>query len=62
MVSIYGITEDDMWSLGSGSQNSKIYNKGLMDLVKLEDRPDNGLIFVLPGYRSEIVEVRKFSR
>lgn len=62
LVSIYGITEDDMWSLGSESQNSKIYNKGLMDLVKLEDRPDNGLIFGLPGYRSDIVEVRKFYR
>ena len=61
LVSIYGITENDMWSLGSESQNSKIYNKGLMNLVKLEDRPDNGLILILPGYREEIVELRKFS-
>ena len=58
LVSISGITEDDMWSLGSDSQNSSIYNKGLMSLVKLEDRPDYGLIFVLPGYRQDIVEVR----
>lgn len=56
LVSIFRITENDMWSLGSGSQNSHILNQGLMNLVRLDSRPDDGLILVLPGYREDIVE------